>query len=315
MNEWIRAWATWLQHEKGLGASTRRLYLRIVETLETDLAPVGVPESLSTPDLRDWLIKKGGKPSTWGNRLAALRSFYRYLVVVRKFRLDDPTAPLDGPRRQPQPPQPVKDLAAILASLDALDRLVEGRRVGETRDMATFLAQTGLRVSEACAISINTPAPDRIPVVRRGRNEVVELSPLARRALDALGGRMGIGARAMQRRFERAGFHPDQLRHWHRIHIAQPRLEDPDGVFRGAPGPKHLAERIEDRHLQKDSEPVAPTPANPDDPLRELGRVMQFFERVTATLVREARQRGDSWDQIARALQLPEATVKGRFAT
>jgi integrase len=227
VSKWVTAWLTWLEHEKGRQATTRKLYERTLQTLERDTSGLGPLERLETSDLRQWLHSKGGSPSSWANRVAALRSFYGYLVD-RNVRIDDPSRRLDVPKREAPVREPVRDLNAKLRVLDELDEK-RGRRVGESRDMAVFLAYTGMRISDACNLSLKPPVPDRI-VISRGRrhDKTIEVPFEACSALDNLGGRFGIGARALQRRFEKADFHPDQLRHWHRVNVAERRLRDED---------------------------------------------------------------------------------------
>lgn len=225
MNKWVEAWSTWLEHEQDLEPSTRRLYERTLQTLTRDL-PEGLRvERAETKDLLTWLQRKGGSSGSYANRVAALRSFYGYLFRERGF-LTDPSAALDVPKRAPSSREPVQNLRAKLRVLDELDERV-GRRVGESRDMAWFLAQTGLRISDACKVSLTTPAPAQLVISHRRRpDKIIKLNAEAQDALNRLGGRFGIGPRALQRRFEKAGFHPDQLRHWHRVNIADRALRE-----------------------------------------------------------------------------------------
>lgn len=242
MNRWVGSWVTWLEHEKRRMPSTCRLYQRTLEILETDTSGIGPVETLETSDLRSWLHSKGGSPGTWGNRVSALRSFYGYLVE-RNVRIDDPSRRLEVPKGKPPAREPVRDLSAKLIELDEADikanaKGVIPRRVGETRDMAVFLAYSGMRISDACALSLKPPVPDRIVISSGGRRDkTIELPFEARSALDKLDGRFGIGARALQRRFEKVGFHPDQLRHWHRVNVMERRLRDENAKhFGGALG-------------------------------------------------------------------------------
>lgn len=238
MNRWITSWLTWLEHEKRRMPTTRRLYQRTLEILESDTSGLGPLEELETSDLRSWLHSKGGSPGTWGNRVSALRSFYGYLVE-RNVRIDDPSRRLEVPKGKPHAREPVRDLNAKLVELDEMDRLanekgVVPRRVGESRDMAIFLAYTGIRISDACGLSLKPPVSDRIVISSGGRRDkTIELPFEARSGLDKLGGRFGIGARALQRRFEKVGFHPDQLRHWHRVNVVERRLRDENAQHLG----------------------------------------------------------------------------------
>lgn len=212
----IQLWVAWLQREKGRSSSTLRLYEREVRRLGT----YGSLEQLQVQDLRRCLMNQGGRPGTIANRIQAFRSFYDYLAQ-NDFRTDNPARKLDRPRVPLRLPRPVKEPERLFAKLDAVDARVDGRRVGESRDIAVFLRETGLRISEACRLNVSTPIPDLIRIHGKGGKErMVPLTLRAQAALQALGGHMPlgpggnpIGPRAIQRRFEKAGFSPMQLRH------------------------------------------------------------------------------------------------------
>lgn len=302
----VVAWQMWLQHEKRREPTTCKLYERTILTLERETSQDGPLDKLQTKDLLGWLHRKKGSTGSFANRVAALRSFYGYLFE-QKMIPEDPSRRLEIPKQVPSAREPVRDLQAKLSALDRLDERV-GRRIGESADMARFLAQTGMRISDACALSLNTPVPAQISIARGRRpDKLIELTPEARGAMDRLGGRFGIGARALQRRFEKADFHPDQLRHWHRVNLADRKLRDRqiEPVL-----------RIEARSLETTEAAQSEGQGSTiDDPLNVFGRFLKLAEEVTVVLVREARRQGRSWEEIAQALLIPEATAKQRFAS
>lgn len=216
-------WQTWLDVEKGLAVNTRKLYGRTCEIAARDL---GALENLSSEDLRAWLHSKKGRPGTVGNRLCALTSFYSFLVRTG-VRPDNPCDKLDRPKQHKGLPKPIADIPAALKALDDADvraneRGSIPRRVGETRDLAVFLIETGLRIHEA--VQLNEPVPCGSTLRLRGKGSRDAIIPLTQRAQDALnrlGGRWPIGARATQRRFERGGFTPHQCRHTRGTTMAQ----------------------------------------------------------------------------------------------
>lgn len=219
MSDVLRDWQNYLKINLGRAASTRRLYLRNVEQLRDDM---GDPTTLSTDDLRAWLHRKGGSAGTVSNRITTLKSFYGYLVKAG-VRIDDPSRPLEPPSRRIAAPDQIADLDRVLALLDQTDRRAnefggeQKRRVGESRDMAVFLAETGMRISEAVVCDWPVPCPPIVTVIGKGHKETaIAVSDAAREAWDRLDGKWPTRARATQRRFEKAGIHPHQLRHWHR---------------------------------------------------------------------------------------------------
>lgn len=310
MNQWIATWLRWLDHDRRLAPTTCKLYERTVLGLERDLAQVSAVEQLSAGDLRAWLHAKGGSTASYGNRVAALKSFYGYLAQRNAIK-EDPTASLDVPKREPPARTPVRELNEKLRLLNELDAKTD-RRVGESADMATFLAQSGMRVADACQLSLKPPVPAQIRVARPRRpDKVIQLNVDARAALDRLGGGFGIGPRALQRRFEKVGFHPDQLRHWHRINVADRDLRDTEMGESSGRGSEPALEAVGRRDAALSSSLPAVLVG---DPLTAVGRFLRLAEDVTAVLVREARRQGRSWEEIAEALSIPEATARQRFA-
>lgn len=208
-------WEIWMDVSRGLSPNTQKLYARTVQIAQQDLGDL---TDLTAETLEAWLQSKGGRAGTYANRICALTSFYRFLVKTKR-RADNPASELDRPRLHRGVPKPVKDLPSVLEALDASDRTANywgnaPRRVGETRDMAVFLSETGLRIHEAVALNVEVPCPETIHVLGKGHKEaVVLLTDEARAALDRLGGCWPIGARATQRRFEKAGTHPHAFRH------------------------------------------------------------------------------------------------------
>ena len=218
----ITEWELWMDISRGLLPNTRKLYARTVEIAGEEIPSLW---AVSTSELESWVQSKGGRSSTVSNRVSALASFFRFLVKTKR-RPDNPAAEMDRPKRHKGIPKPVPDLEAALRVLDDYDCRTDGIPNGQSRAIATFIAETGLRISEACSVNVEVPAPAQITVIGKGNKEaIVLLTDKARDALDRLGGSIPIGARAIQRRFERAGFHPHQLRHWRATSLVQAGIE------------------------------------------------------------------------------------------
>lgn len=207
-------WRSYVEVQRGLLPNTIKLYVKVLSDVERECGPLLEQTFLS---LSTWINSRGGSSSSVANRISALKSFYRYMVRSG-VRLDDPTSALEAPRRHKGVPKPVDDLPSKLDALDELDRRVEmwgtGRKVGESRAMAVLLYETGLRIHEAHALNVPMPCPDAITIIGKGHKEArILLTAQARKALNFLGGKWPIGIRATQRRFEKVGMHPHQLRH------------------------------------------------------------------------------------------------------
>jgi integrase/recombinase XerD len=211
----VAQWDTWMSQSRGLLPNTRRLYRR---TVECAYAEIGDLETLSAEVLEAWLQRKGGAAGTYSNRICAINSFYCFLVKTKR-RADNPAVELDRPKQRRGVPKPIENLEALYKRMDLGDHRANEkgsipRPVGETRAMAEFLANTGLRIHEAVALDVPVPCPPVITIIGKGHKEArVQLNAKARKALDFLGGRWPIGARATQRRFEKVGTHPHAFRH------------------------------------------------------------------------------------------------------
>lgn len=198
-------WHSWMDVSRNLAPNTMKLYGRTIEIAQQDLGDLltQTPESLEV-----WLRVKGGKAGTYSNRICALTNFYRFLVKTKRMAAS-PAAELERPKNPKGLPKPVENVEAVLAEMDRQDVIANEqgpipRPVGQTRAMAVFLGNTGLRIHEAVALNVPVPAPASIKIMGKGRKEaIVQLNAKAREALDFLGGKWPIGARATQRRFEK----------------------------------------------------------------------------------------------------------------
>lgn len=188
-----------------LSKNTIKLYRTTVERFAQE-----VPRFLDADEdtIQSWLEAKGGKAGTFNNRVSGLTNFYRW---AKKSKLIDsnPCTELDKPKNKRGIPKPVRDVAAVLDEMDRQDVIAnergsKPRKVGETRAMAVVLANTGLRIHEAIALELPVPCPAKITLIGKGNKEAfVRFNAKAQEAMDFLGGKWPIGARATQRRFEK----------------------------------------------------------------------------------------------------------------
>lgn len=201
MPDAIAEYLTWLDVEKGLLPNTLKAYGSELRKLEASSeTPIA---DMTTGELRAYITTRGGTAATRARRLSALKSFYKYLVLVAEHRDDDPTLRLSRPKVRRGLPKPIEDTASAFAKLEAIDQLI-----------AIFLLETGLRISEACAVQVAPPVPDVIRVTGKGdKPRLVPLTSLAQASLDWLGGSLPYKVRTIQRHFKAAGVTPHRCRH------------------------------------------------------------------------------------------------------
>jgi len=143
------------------------------------------PNSLSSDAVRaylQWLDQKGNKPSSLARKLAAVRSFYRYLS--RRGMVND--NPVDGMRTPKQP----KLLPRVLTKddADALMTFPAGLTVWSLRDRALLetLYSTGARVGELVALDIGDVRELEGLVRLQGKGRKERIVPIGEMALDAI---------------------------------------------------------------------------------------------------------------------------------
>ena len=191
MDEPIRAFIGFLRAEQRASPETLRNYASDLRQLHRFLlsrrlvsSPID-PNSLSSDAVRaylQWLDQKGNKPSSLARKLAAGRSFYRYLS--RRGMVND--NPVDGMRTPKQP----KLLPRVLTKddADALMTFPAGLTVWSLRDRALLetLYSTGARVGELVALDIGDVRELEGLVRLQGKGRKERIVPIGEMALDAI---------------------------------------------------------------------------------------------------------------------------------
>jgi integrase/recombinase XerC len=191
MDEPIRAFIGFLRAEQRASPETLRNYASDLRQLHRFLlsrrlvpSPID-PNSLSSDAVRaylQWLDQKGNKPSSLARKLAAVRSFYRYLS--RRGMVNG--NPVDGMRTPKQP----KLLPRVLTKddADALMTFPAGLTVWSLRDRALLetLYSTGARVGELVALDIGDVREPEGLVRLQGKGRKERIVPIGEMALDAI---------------------------------------------------------------------------------------------------------------------------------
>lgn len=177
----------WLSAERGRARNTVSAYRRDLVQYEAWLRERGNDVmSVGHDDLVDWVATQrasGAAASTTARRLAAIRSFHRFMVTER-YRSDDPTGRLDGVRTPSGIPKPLTE-ADVTSLLDAV--LGNDPLARRDRALLELMYATGARVAEIVGLSVGDIDFDHRMVRLYGKGSKERLVPYggaASRALD-----------------------------------------------------------------------------------------------------------------------------------
>jgi integrase/recombinase XerD len=157
VEEYIAALSNKEHGRRGNNQNTMMAYRNDLRQLCAYLSACGVEDwSLVTQEhIETYLLEmregQAYRPTTIARKLAALKSFFRYLHKEMHLVSSDPVESLDAPRVQ-------KDLPQVLSveQISQLFQQLEGHSPGGLRDMAMLhvLYSTGLRASELVSLDI-----------------------------------------------------------------------------------------------------------------------------------------------------------------
>jgi len=169
--------------ERGASRHTLDAYRRDLARARKFLAGRGVElEAAAEEDLRAFLRAEsaaGLEAATVARRLAALRTYFRFLYLEGR-RPDDPAAGLDAPKRRSPLPRLLSE-AEVLALIEAAraDTSPRGLRLLTLLELAY---STGLRASELVGLPLSALAADRSHLLVRGKGGKERIVPIGRPA-------------------------------------------------------------------------------------------------------------------------------------
>lgn len=134
-------------------------------------------------DFLRWLEERGYAVSTIARKVAAVRSFFHFLVEqgILQRNPSETVTPPQVPRRRPRP-----------LSVEEVTRLLEAVRGGKVpktlrdRALLELLYATGMRVSEVIGLRVHQLDLERMSLRLTGRGSEERLLPLTARAAQAL---------------------------------------------------------------------------------------------------------------------------------
>jgi integrase/recombinase XerC len=187
-----QAVAEFLRHlslERNASAATVKAYredlTQAAQFFAQQLGGEPAPERITTRKVRAylaWLYEQAYAKSTIARRLAALRSFFRYLCRVGQLQ-ENPAELLRGPRQDRKLPGCLSE-----ADLAALVEAPSSYTPAGLRDRALLetIYSAGLRVSEVAGLNLEDVDLDAGVAVVRGKGKRERLAMLGRTAVRAL---------------------------------------------------------------------------------------------------------------------------------
>ena len=119
-------------------------------------------------------------PAARARKVAAIRSFYKYLTNKAKVLPENPMQDLDSPRLK-------KSLPKYLNLEESVNLLTNVEGVNQVRDycILTLFLNCGLRISELVGLNVSDDRGDQLRVLGKGNKErVIFLNDACRQALD-----------------------------------------------------------------------------------------------------------------------------------
>jgi integrase/recombinase XerC len=195
----IRSFELHLRAERNLSPHTRRAYLSDVRQFAESVGAESGPDTVRVDDVRKFLADRhrSQAPTTLGRKLAALRSFFRFLVREGQ-READPSVGIPAPRAAKRLPNPLAvDDCHVLAEALAEDpragadpavgaRMRTGRGALRDRALVELLYGAGIRVGELVALDVRDIDLHRGDVRVWGKGGKERVVPLPAAARDAL---------------------------------------------------------------------------------------------------------------------------------
>ena len=189
----IESFLEMMSAERGAALNTVEAYRRDLDDTAEFLAARGarlfdsgvedIRAAMSDLSKRDFAV------ASQARHLSSLRQFYRFLYA-EGHRADDPTAIIDGPKRQRPLPKTLEiDAVSKMLDLAEDDAKAEAETASAAKRlhaMVETLYATGLRVSELVALPVTAARADREYVLLKGKGGKERIVPLSGKSKTAL---------------------------------------------------------------------------------------------------------------------------------
>ena len=194
----VSAFLIWLEVQKGYSPATVAAYAADLAQFQAHLSTrhalgLDEPENISKNHVRAFvaaLHRSGAAKSSIARKLASVRSFFEYLIRMRRIATS-PAAGVRNPRQEQRHPR-VLNVDQAFALLDAPASQTpsapseEGGTHARDVALAELLYGSGLRISEAVQLDVDSVDP-RSGIVRVfGKGSKTRLAPLSDSAREAM---------------------------------------------------------------------------------------------------------------------------------
>ena len=185
MEKQVKLFLDFLKDDKKLSDNTLQSYRRDIEQYEKYVSDNKINYLKVTEETileyMEYLREENKKESTISRSLASIRSFYQYLIRVKKIK-KDPTMTIESPKIRKRTPNILTSKEVELLLDQPKDVDLKGTR---DKAMLEFAYATGMRVTEMISLDIDDVKLDEGYVVCRGRSKSRNI-PLGSMSLKAL---------------------------------------------------------------------------------------------------------------------------------
>ena len=185
MEKQVKLFLDFLKDDKKLSDNTLQSYRRDIEQYEKYVSDNKINYLKVTEETileyMEYLSEENKKESTISRSLASIRSFYQYLIRVKKIK-KDPTMTIESPKISKRTPNILTSKEVELLLDQPKDVDLKGTR---DKAMLEFAYATGMRVTEIISLDIDDVKLDEGYVVCRGRSKSRNI-PLGSMSLKAL---------------------------------------------------------------------------------------------------------------------------------
>ena len=185
MEKQVKLFLDFLKDDKKVSDNTLQSYRRDIEQYERYIAENRINYLKVTEETileyMEYLREENKKESTISRSLASIRSFYQYLIRIKKVK-KDPTMTIESPKINKKAPSILTSKEVELLLEQPKDVDLKGTR---DKAMLEFAYATGMRVTEMISLDIDDVKIDEGYVVCRGRNKSRNI-PLGSMSLKAL---------------------------------------------------------------------------------------------------------------------------------